>query len=90
LKVIFELAAPRLLDCRPLSLDRQPHLCIATDFNRDNAPMHDEGSSIVLVVYRSAFERLSIRESLAETIQYLFVGGRSLQDARDFPDHFLR
>jgi len=52
--------------------------------------MHDEGSSIVLVVYRSAFERLSIRESLAETIQYLFVGGRSLQDARDFPDHFLR
>ena len=52
--------------------------------------MHDEGSSVLLVVYRSAFERLSIRQRLTEAIQYLFVGGRSLQDARDFPDHFLR
>jgi len=42
--------------------------------------MHDEGSSVLLVVYRSAFERLSIREGLAETLQYLFVGGRALQN----------
>jgi hypothetical protein len=60
-----------------------------TDFNRDNAPMHDEGSSVLLVVYRSAFERLSIREGLAETLQYLFVGGRALQNTGVFPNHFF-
>ena len=52
--------------------------------------MHDERGSVLLVVDRSALERLSICQRLTEAIQYLFVSGCTLQDARGFPDHFFR